>query len=57
MLMPLLEKVGTVFDPKNVKDLGWVPSDWTHKFIPDYVRDITGMARNMPPSKHLTNWS
>ena len=32
------------FDPENVKDLGWIPDDWTHKFYPDHVKDITGTA-------------
>ena len=26
------------FDPENMKDLGWVPNDWTYKFSPDHVR-------------------
>ena len=39
------------FDPENVKDLGWVPNDWTHKFNPDHVKDITGTARDMPKQR------
>ena len=27
------------FDPECVKDLGWVPNDWTYKFSPDHVRN------------------
>ena len=34
------------FDPEHVKDLGWVPNDWTHKFNPDHVKDISDTARN-----------
>ena len=36
------------FNPKNVKDLDWVPNDWTHKFNLDHVKDITGTAWDMP---------
>ena len=36
------------FDPEHVKDLGWIPNDWTYKFSPDYIRDISGTARNTP---------
>ena len=36
------------FDPKCVKDLGWVPNDWTHKFSPDHVKDIPVTAKNTP---------
>ena len=25
------------FDPENVKDLGWIPNDYTHKFNPVHV--------------------
>ena len=32
------------FDPENAKDLGWVPNDWTHKFNPEHVKDISGTA-------------
>ena len=34
-------------DPEHVKDLGLVPNDWTYKFNPDHVRDISGTAQNM----------
>ena len=36
------------FDPECVKDLGWVPNDWTQKFIPDHVGDVSDTAWNMP---------
>ena len=36
------------FDPENVKDLGWVLNDWTHKFNPVNFKDITDTARDMP---------
>ena len=39
------------FDPENVKDLGWVPNDWTHKFNPVHVKDITGTAWDMPKQR------
>ena len=26
------------FDPEHVKDLGWVPNDWTYKFSPDHMK-------------------
>ena len=39
------------FDPENVKDLGWIPSDWTHKFNPDHVKDFTGMVWNTPKQR------
>ena len=34
------------FVPEHVKDLGWVPNDWTYKFSPDHVKDITGTVKN-----------
>ena len=36
------------FDPECVKDLGWVPNDWTYKFSPDHVKDTTEMVKNTP---------
>ena len=36
------------FNPENVMDLGWVPNDWTHKFNPDHIKDITGTAQDAP---------
>ena len=39
------------FDPENVKDLDWVPNDWTHKFNPDHVKDITGAAQDTPKQR------
>ena len=35
------------FNPENVKDLSWVPDDWTHKINPVHVEDITGSTRDM----------
>ena len=43
------------FDPECVKDRGWVPNDWTHKFNPDHVKDISDTARNTP--RDLIKWS
>ena len=34
------------FDPECVKDLGWVPNDWTHKFSPDHVKDTAVTVKN-----------
>ena len=34
------------FDHEHVKDLGWVPNDWTYKFSPDHIRDIPETAKN-----------
>ena len=48
MLKPLVENARLSFNPENVKDLGWIPNDWTHKFNPDHVKDITDMAWNTP---------
>ena len=39
------------FDPEHIKDLGWVPNDWTHKFNPVHVKDISDTARNMPKQR------
>ena len=39
------------FDPENVKDHGWVPNDWTHKFNPDHVKDISGTAQDTPTQR------
>ena len=39
------------FDPECVKDLGWVSNDWTHKFNPDHVKDISDTARNTPKQR------
>ena len=36
------------FDPECVKDLGWVPNDWTYKFSPDHIKDTTSTAENTP---------
>ena len=35
-------------DPECVKDLGWVPNDWTYKFSPDHVKDTTVKMKNTP---------
>ena len=34
------------FDPECVKDLGWVPNDWTYKFSPEHVREATSTVKN-----------
>ena len=34
------------FDPKCVKDLGWVPNDSKYKFNPDHVKEIVGLAQS-----------
>ena len=34
------------FDPECVKDLGWVPNDWTYKCSPDHVKEATPTAKN-----------
>ena len=39
------------FNTEHVKDLGWVPNYWTHKFNPDHVRDISDKTQNMPKQK------
>ena len=42
-----------IFDPEHVKDLGWVPNDWTYKFNPDHVRDISDTAQSVPKQRSL----
>ena len=39
------------FDPECVKDLGWVSNDWTYKFSPDHVRDISETVENTPKQR------
>ena len=39
------------FDPECVKDLGWVPNDWTYKLCPDHIRDISETAKNNPKQR------
>ena len=39
------------FDPEHVKDLCWIPNDWTYKFSPDHIRDISGTAKNTPKQR------
>ena len=39
------------FDPECVKDLGWVPNDWTYKFSPDHIKDIAETAKNNPKQR------
>ena len=39
------------FDPECVKDLGWVPNDWMHKFNPDHVKDISDTTWNTPKQR------
>ena len=39
------------FDPERVKDLGWVPNDWTHKFNPDHVKEATPAVKNTPKER------
>ena len=39
------------FDPERVKDLGWVPNDWTHKFSPDHVKEATPTVKNTPKKR------
>ena len=39
------------FDPECVKDLGWVPNDWTHKFNPDHVKESTTAVKNTPKER------
>ena len=39
------------FDPECIKDLGWVPNDWTYKFSQDHVKDIQVTAKNMPKQR------
>ena len=39
------------FDPECVKDLGWVPNDWTYKFSPNHIKDIEKTAKNTPKQR------
>ena len=39
------------FDPECVKDLGWVPSDWTYKFSPDHVKNAMETVKNTPKQR------
>ena len=39
------------FDPERVKDLGWVPNDWNHKFNPDHVKEAKGTVKNTPKER------
>ena len=39
------------FDPECVKDLGWVPNNWTHKFSPDHVKDAAVTVKNNPKER------
>ena len=39
------------FDPECVKDLGWVPNDWTHKFNPDHVWEGSPAVKNTPKAR------
>ena len=39
------------FDLEHVKDLGWVPNDWTYKFSPDNIKNISGKAKNTPKQR------
>ena len=39
------------FDPECVKDLGWVPNDWTYKFSRDHVRNTREMAKDTPKQR------
>ena len=34
------------FDLECIKDLGWVPSDWSYKFNPDHVKHIVDTAQS-----------
>ena len=34
------------FNPKCVKDLGWVPNHWTYKFNPDHVKEAVATVKN-----------
>ena len=48
------------FDPECVKDLGWVPNDWTYKFSPDHVKEATATVKNTPKERshqmELRSW-
>ena len=39
------------FDPERVKDLGWVPNDWNHKFNLDHVKEATKAVKNTPKER------
>ena len=39
------------FDPERVKDLGWVPNDWNHRFNPDHVKEAKGTVKNTPKER------
>ena len=39
------------FNPECVKDLGWVPNDWTYKFSPDHVRNATEKVKDTPKQR------
>ena len=39
------------FDPEHVKDLGWVPNDWSYKFSPDHIKDIAETMKNVPKQR------
>ena len=44
------------FYPEHVKDLSWIPNDWTHKFNPDHVKDIS-VQHGTLPNRDLIKWS
>ena len=39
------------FDPECVKDLGWVPNDWTYKFSPEHIRSRKEMVKDTPKQR------
>ena len=39
------------FDPESVKDLGWVPNDWTYKFSPDHIKNATETGDDTPKQR------
>ena len=39
------------FDPERVKDLGWIPNDWTYKFSPDHVKEAASTVKNTPKER------
>ena len=43
------------FDPECVKDLGWVPNDWTYKFSPDHVKEATVNSEEYPQGEISPN--
>ena len=51
MSMHLGEQVRLSFDPECVKDLGWVPNDWTHQFNQDHVKEATTAVKNSPKER------